>query len=486
MLDKLFSVLNSLLLISSLVSFNMFAQLKSPNNQADYIVVTAAQFETALQPFVEWRQQKGFTVKVADIQNVYTEFPDSGAQFSIRDFISYALTYWQNPKPKYVLLVGGINFIPSYYVASSFASDTSLHEDSVAIDEWYAVNSIESSYKPEVEIGRFPVNNSKELQNIIAKTIYFEDSLSRKSYPEDFLFLTDKTDSSSFTYEVNQFISSTLPANYSKETIFAGNDPSIEITRTHLFESLNKGTLFFSYYGHGAYQRLSRYNLFTYNDVDSLKENNLPFIFSSVACSQNFDVPEDSSLIVKLLTLPKGGAAATVASSGLDYLTSGSEFLKYFYNAVFENPGTRIGDALLSAKSSLEFPSITSDAVARRYTLLGDPALKMPADAVASVGNGYNQIPNGFVLEQNYPNPFNPSTQIQYQVSKPGLVSIKVYDLLGKEITTLVNSEKKEGDYTVTFDASGLASGIYFYRMQVTSDAGNNIFTSTKKLIVLK
>jgi photosystem II stability/assembly factor-like uncharacterized protein len=85
-----------------------------------------------------------------------------------------------------------------------------------------------------------------------------------------------------------------------------------------------------------------------------------------------------------------------------------------------------------------------------------------------------------FALHQNYPNPFNPTTTIKYSVKEAGTVTLKVYDILGKEITTLVNETKPPGEYTATFDASLLSSGIYFYTMQ----AGG--FIATNKLLLLK
>gem|GEM_PF-3222923 len=85
-----------------------------------------------------------------------------------------------------------------------------------------------------------------------------------------------------------------------------------------------------------------------------------------------------------------------------------------------------------------------------------------------------------FALNQNYPNPFNPSTTIKYSVPKAGLITIKVYDVLGKEIYTLVNGEKSVGNYSIEFDGSKFSSGIYFYRMQAGS------YIETKKLILLK
>ena len=88
--------------------------------------------------------------------------------------------------------------------------------------------------------------------------------------------------------------------------------------------------------------------------------------------------------------------------------------------------------------------------------------------------------PDDYTLAQNYPNPFNPVTTIQYSIPQRSNVILKVYDVLGKEITTLVNEEKDRGVYSINFDASALASGIYLYRLQSGS------FVETKKMIVIK
>lgn len=85
-----------------------------------------------------------------------------------------------------------------------------------------------------------------------------------------------------------------------------------------------------------------------------------------------------------------------------------------------------------------------------------------------------------FALQQNYPNPFNPTTTIRYSLPQNSFVSIKVYDIAGKEIATLANEEQSQGNHNIEFNASNLASGIYFYRIQT----GN--YTDTKKLILLK
>jgi hypothetical protein len=91
----------------------------------------------------------------------------------------------------------------------------------------------------------------------------------------------------------------------------------------------------------------------------------------------------------------------------------------------------------------------------------------------------FNSITN-YTVEQNYPNPFNPSTAIKYRIPEISFVTLKVYDVLGNEITTLINEEKPIGSYEVEFDATGLTSGIYFYKLHAGS------FVETKKMILMK
>ena len=91
-----------------------------------------------------------------------------------------------------------------------------------------------------------------------------------------------------------------------------------------------------------------------------------------------------------------------------------------------------------------------------------------------------------YSLEQNYPNPFNPSTSISYQLPAGGYVTLKVYDMLGKVVKTLVNEYKTEGKYSVNFDGSNLSSGIYFYSIYSKPLDGSKEFHDVKKMILLK
>ena len=85
-----------------------------------------------------------------------------------------------------------------------------------------------------------------------------------------------------------------------------------------------------------------------------------------------------------------------------------------------------------------------------------------------------------YALHQNYPNPFNPTTSIIYDVKDEGMVTLKVYNVMGQEVATLVNAERGNGRYAVSFDATGLSSGLYFYTVKV------NNFSATKKMLLVQ
>jgi hypothetical protein len=102
------------------------------------------------------------------------------------------------------------------------------------------------------------------------------------------------------------------------------------------------------------------------------------------------------------------------------------------------------------------------------------------AQITVSVEPDGTGLPGTFSLSQNYPNPFNPSTTIQFALPKSGRVELKVYNTLGQEVVTLVNEEKVAGIYSALWNAGGVASGVYFFRLQ----AGE--FTQTRKLLLLK
>ncbi len=105
------------------------------------------------------------------------------------------------------------------------------------------------------------------------------------------------------------------------------------------------------------------------------------------------------------------------------------------------------------------------------YTWIGDQFVDVEDQSV---------LPTRYELSQNYPNPFNPTTVINYSVMNKGNVSLKVFNILGQEVATLINKEHAPGVYQVNFDASTLSTGMYIYQIQAGS------FVTSKKMLLIK
>jgi hypothetical protein len=102
------------------------------------------------------------------------------------------------------------------------------------------------------------------------------------------------------------------------------------------------------------------------------------------------------------------------------------------------------------------------------------------AGELTSVDDSRGKMPTEYALMQNYPNPFNPTTNIQFRLQKAGDVTLKIYNIRGQLVTTLVDAKLEKGTHKVSFDASGFSSGVYFYRIK------SGDFNKVKKMMFLK
>ena len=102
------------------------------------------------------------------------------------------------------------------------------------------------------------------------------------------------------------------------------------------------------------------------------------------------------------------------------------------------------------------------------------------SEMITAVKGGVSEMPSKFSLSQNYPNPFNPTTTISFVIPSRSIVSLRVFDMLGREVSTIVSEELPAGTYSRQWNAGKMSSGVYFYRLQAGS------FTQTKRLVLLK
>jgi hypothetical protein len=183
------------------------------------------------------------------------------------------------------------------------------------------------------------------------------------------------------------------------------------------------------------------------------------------------------------------GASWTVASQlpgagGTDLISDGTNLFSGVINAgvyLSTNSGTtwtNIREGLPTPGIGFYYLAINGTDLVCGTDIAG--VWRRPLSEVTTVKTIDSGIPAEFVLEQNYPNPFNPTTEIGFQIADYGLVSVRVFDLLGKETATLVNEPLHPGSYSVGWDAAGLPGGVYFYQLRTGSSV------VTRKMILLR
>jgi len=140
----------------------------------------------------------------------------------------------------------------------------------------------------------------------------------------------------------------------------------------------------------------------------------------------------------------------------------------------------KVTSSRVPVKSAMVTVIDNTDTTRRFQSLTDQSGYYQMNIVITSVNSGTVSLPTEFTLEQNYPNPFNPTAVIQYAIPKREKVVLKVYSLLGQEVATLVDEIQEPSQYKVTFDGRGLASGVYFYKLQT------GYFSKTKKMVLAK
>jgi hypothetical protein len=175
---------------------------------------------------------------------------------------------------------------------------------------------------------------------------------------------------------------------------------------------------------------------------------------------------------IDVITFKNGWTTGIIGSGIIDITASATSYTKFSVPITYISSSTPDSVLVMFTISG----GSSGNGTVGSYFIIDDLAF----GAGTGVEERGNNQPFVFSLNQNYPNPFNPSTIISYQVPSDGMVSLKVYDLVGREVSTLVNGVKSAGNYTATFNAANLPSGVYFYKLQ----AGN--YTATKKAILVR
>ena len=454
--------------------------LVATDNQADYLIISTAEFLNNLDLLISLRESQGLITRSVNIDTLYNHFQDTLSKpDAIKSFVSYTLEYWSDPKPQYLLLVGDVEFIPTYKVPSRFI-DYEHPEDSIAIDDQFAINLYDDDQYPDIAIGRLPVSSNQQLESIIAKIIQFETILKREDYPTDYLGLADFRENEYVFEQIQaELTENILPDYYTYQRVDRRSESGYHGTKSDILNVLEQGCLFLSYSGHGSPFMWADSSFFLVDDIEGLVPNGLPFIFTAIACTQSFGIPASVTITEALIRKKDAGTVISFAPAGLAYAYQGGQLIQSFYQKLFEHPDQSIGNIIMEVKHERAI-GLEPDDIILRYTLLGDPALKLPPDIIANIPEPNPDILTGFELYQNFPNPFNAKTVIRYTLPVTGKVELSVYNNLGQKVATLVDDVKSAGFYSVEWNADKVSSGIYFYRFEADG------YSSVKKMIVIK
>ncbi len=452
----------------------------------DYVVIAPEPYLPQAYRLATYRHDHdGLATVVVPFDSVLAEFgtgttPDT----ALRAFIQSRLHGLQNPASTYFVLLGNIDVIPSHREPENLVPLQIAGYDSLAVDQWFVEDpsSPAGSVQVEAMLGRFPAWDSTSLSVMISKQIAY-DSIGDGPWTRRCIGLADYDTLTLGLFESGlKDLLGILSRTWDDTVSVHIERQSPQHIDSAAFKELwSNGASVFAYSGHANPYVLSATHYFTTASVESLDNGDrLPVCFFG-SCNLRFDERDPSPISTHLLEKSGGGAVACVVSTGDNYFVSITGFYETLFAALTENPSGSIGRAFVTAKNA------HSDSILRRMSFLGDPALRIKHGIVSAIGPVTHDQPTGFLLEQNFPNPFNPTTTIQYtvagvrsQASGVSEVRIGIYDVLGREVATLVHAWQAAGTYRVKFDGSELASGVYICRLTVGS------FTQARVMVLAK
>ena len=465
----LFAILFSSLIIAQNIN------LKDHNNQYDYVIISAPGLMSSCNNFKIHKEEKGFKVIVVSTDEIFSQFISKTLkQDNLRDFISFAGTYWKTPRPKYFLLAGDLSKIPNfeYKTLPSF-------DDTTKTDYYYSVNEFDSDTSNiDFYVGRIAARNNTELTNYFNKVIIYENNKNVDKWNLNSLIISDDGITptlnegdlfESISLQMGKQLPSAINVKYYFEadtSKYYGNKDSI----LNYINNTGTGTIFFV--GHNNDSQFTHENLLTLGDIN-LINNKDKYFFVNFLGKISFSDSLSSNLIDQML-FKKDGSVAGFSSTGIMYAFQSAELIENYIKYLFSVQHFSIGEVVDSVINKAQYTQ------RKQYNIFGDPSLKLKYDFIANTSEPVSSVPSMYKLEQNYPNPFNPSTVIEFSLPKDGFIQLKVYDILGNEVSTLVNGLVKAGKHKVTFKGNYLSSGVYLYSLK-----GPN-FKQTHKMVLIK
>lgn len=460
------------------------SHLAATENQADYLVITHRRFLEGVEPLVELHRQRGLTVTVADVEDVYDEFRHGLADpRALRDFISHAYHHWQRPAPRFVLLVGDA----SWDGKNPFANDANYtdwtyrpgetdrfgknkstpyaheagqnHRNLVptwnhptsqghsASDNYFVAVDGDDNL-PDLAVGRLPVVEPEELAGIVAKIRGYVLEPEPGPWRNELLLITN--DDPLFQRKSDRLAGFAAAHGLETKKIYPRKEERDNARHTRrLLEELDTGRALVHFMGHGGRyiwrtgppSRQKDHDLFTLDDLEKLKPTRrLPLVLSMTCYSAPFDHPSADSIGEKLLRLRGRGAIAVLAASWRN--TPSAAWSRELLDELTA-PGATIGEAVMRGKHRIGDPLFIGT-----YNLLGDPAVPLARPAaeihLRRLGDSGDTVLQ--LAGQVEPELFN------------GEVSVELVDA-GGEVLDAMTATARGGSFVARFELDAAETG---------------------------
>jgi uncharacterized repeat protein (TIGR01451 family) len=349
---------------------------------AEIAMVTHENFAGALAPLIRSHQAEGKSSAVVPINDLYDEFNfGERSPYVIRQFLKFANKNWTTA-PKFLLLNGRASLDPRNYlgfghldfVPTKIVATSSLM---TASDDWFS--DFNDSGVPTIATGRLPVSTQDEARIVAGKIAGYEGQSTNGPWTGQALIVADRNDTENFTQD-SQSVQALLPPNLNVTDVFTTTlgGPA---ARQEIISGINSGQLLVNYLGHGSETQWSGDNLLDNNTATALTNGSQLPVFLIMNCLNGFfqDVYQQP-LAVSLMTAPDGGAAAVLASSGLNQSAPQTQLDKLIVQDALNPSRPALGEVIRKAKSQ-----ITDSGVRKTYILFGDPAMRIKASSTSPI-----------------------------------------------------------------------------------------------------
>jgi hypothetical protein len=367
-----------------------FADLASPDRQADFLIIAPAAFVTQANRLAERRRLEGLAVEVASLPDIYNEFgyghTDAAA---IKAFIGYAYHHWQGPPPRYVLLAGNGSYDPKGNLLSQRGQKDIKSRERVpvhmgpslhgwaSLDGWY-VQVDGSDRLVDLALGRLPAESPAMLGVMLDKIFEFEAVPSGNRKRREALLVADRADAALDGKRACESLLTTRlsPAGYWCTTGYS-DDIREDLVRSMIFDSFRAGISLVYYFGHGSVSRWGD-DILSASDMAAFSDSHAPIVLMMSCRNGAFQSPLGTRSMVELFLQRAGGASACVGTTAISFGPSAIAFAEGFTRKAATEKTRRLGDAFLGGLGDLHAYNPTTQELLY-LNLFGDPTMTVNA-----------------------------------------------------------------------------------------------------------